>query len=133
MADNLEVIVFDDTRDVVISLWEDLISSTSLWKPSKTILLITNPSLRGGQHKKLLINFNTYIDIDPSLYDAEWLRNRAQSMAKKDHVNLPFPYRGRLGNLVFKILVQGFLIKFSGGMLYVAFEGVIHPLDLPHP
>ena len=93
-VDTLEVMVFDDTREVIMSLWEDLINSAFLWTPSRTILLLTNPGWKEGKLGKVLVNSNTFIDIDPDLYEAEWLRNRAQGMAKRAHVNPPYPDQG---------------------------------------
>ena len=92
-AEILELIVLDDTFEATLSLWEDTIDSAASWRPSLTVLLITNAGwkeLKKGKGK-ININPNTYIDVDPDIYDAAWLRNYAQRLAKKDHVNTPFP------------------------------------------
>ena len=94
VADIQEIVVFDDTFEAVLSLWEDMIDSATVWKPSSTILLITNPGWKEAKkgNGKLYINPNTYTDVDPDMYDASWLRNHALRMARKEHVNPPFPY-----------------------------------------
>ena len=93
MAEILEIVVLDDTFEAILSLWADTIDSATTWKPSSTVLLVTNPGWKGTTKGKgkIRINPSTYIDVDPDMYDASWLRNHAQRMAKKDHVNPLFP------------------------------------------
>ena len=92
--DTVEVIVFDDTYEVVLALWEAITSSAATWKPSYTILLLTNPGYRGDRKARLCINAETVVDVDPAMYDADWLRQHGQKQAKRDHVNPPFPENG---------------------------------------
>lgn len=94
-ADVLEVVVFDDTIETMLCVWDALMDSVALWRPSVTVLLVTNPGWKDGGKKNLSINPNTYVDVDPNMYDADWLRNHAQNIAKRNHVNPPFPREGK--------------------------------------
>ena len=89
--DTVEVIVFDETHETVLKLWEALVGSAATWKPSHTVLLLSNPGYRGDYKGSLSINAETIVDVDPAMYDADWLRRHAQKLAKRDHVNPPFP------------------------------------------
>ena len=55
---------------------------------------MTNPSFRGDRRPKLSLNQGTQVDIDPCMDDAYWLREHAQRLTKRDHVNEPFPDGG---------------------------------------
>lgn len=77
-------------------MWDILAASATDWVPSNTILLITKPGFRTDRKSKLLINSNTYVDVNPVMYDAELLRQHAQKMSKRDHVNPMFPVNGTL-------------------------------------
>jgi hypothetical protein len=88
----INVNIFDDTSDATLSLWNTAVASASTWKPSSTILLITNPGWRIDRRAYINLTANTMIDIDPVMPDADWLRNFAQRITRRDHVNPPFPY-----------------------------------------
>ncbi|KAF2432419.1 hypothetical protein EJ08DRAFT_131912 [Tothia fuscella] len=88
----ISVNVFDDTSDATLTLWDTAIASATTWKPSHTILLITNPGWRIDKRAYINCTANTLIDVDPTMPDADWLRNFAQRMIRREHVNPPFPY-----------------------------------------
>jgi hypothetical protein len=83
--------IFDDTADASLTLYGGLCDSASVFQPSKTVLLLSNPGWRIEKTAKLSLNANSRIDIDPALGDARRLRALAQRLTKKDHVNPPFP------------------------------------------
>lgn len=95
-AQNLELIVFDDSLEVVLSLWDASVESARSWKPSETILLLTNPGFRDDKREKIYIAQSTLVDVNPVMYDAKWLRDQAQNRAKRDHINPPFPSSGKI-------------------------------------
>jgi len=65
--------------------------SVSLFVPSKTVLLISNPGWRIEKIAKLTLNGNSRVHVDPNMRDARLLRALAQRLTKKEHVNPPFP------------------------------------------
>jgi hypothetical protein len=65
--------------------------SASLFVPSQTILLISNPGWRIEKIAKLTLSGNSRIDVDPDMGDARRLRALAQRLTKKEHVNPLFP------------------------------------------
>ena len=89
--EKVDINVFDDTYCAALTIWNHMIYSVSAWKPSHTILLISNASFREGGKPTLTLNAATQVDIDPQMRDAEWLRGFAQSLTKREHVNQPFP------------------------------------------
>lgn len=93
-AEKVDVNVFDDTADVKLILWGSLCFSTAFWKPSNTILFITRPGLYGEGRPLLSLTNDTYVDVDPCMTDANWLRGHAQRLTKREHVNQPFPAGG---------------------------------------
>ena len=100
--DNIEMMVMDDTYEMILALWEALAASATTWKPSSTILLLTNPGYRAERNGKLCIHAETLLDVDPTMYDADWLRQHAQKLAKRDHVNPPFPENGMRASTSFR-------------------------------
>jgi hypothetical protein len=92
--------IFDDTSDGLLTLYSSLCDSASLFTPSKTVLLISNPGWRIEKTAKLTLSGNSRVDIDPDMGDARRLRALAQRLTKKEHVNPPFP--------ITKTLVEGF-------------------------
>ena len=90
----MDVNVFDDTADAKLTLWGSVCSSTVDWRPSYTIFLITRPGLYGDGRPLLSLNSDTYVDVDPLMTDAYWLRGHAQRLTKREHVNQPFPEGG---------------------------------------
>ncbi|KAF2838088.1 hypothetical protein M501DRAFT_992963 [Patellaria atrata CBS 101060] len=87
----VNVIVFDDTAEATLTLWGSAVNSVSPWQVSSTVLLISNPGWRIERRAWISLTANTYVDLDPSMTDAEWLRAFAQRLTKRDHINPPFP------------------------------------------
>lgn len=92
--EKLDVNVFDDTCQATLTLWNRLCPSASAWKPSHTLLLITNAAFRSDGKPTINITATTQIEVDPEMRDGEWLRRFAQRLTKREHVNLPFPEDG---------------------------------------
>lgn len=93
-AEKVDVNVFDDTADAKLTLWGSVCSSSACWKASHKILLITRPGLYSDGKPLLSLNIDTYVDVDPLMTDAYWLRGHAQRLTKREHVNQPFPKGG---------------------------------------
>ncbi|KAI4121603.1 MAG: hypothetical protein LQ338_006274 [Usnochroma carphineum] len=93
--DCVNVNVFDDTNDAMLSLCGRVAKSAAYWKTSHTILLLSSPGFRGegrGEKKPVLcVNWNTYVDVDPAMTDAQWLRRFAQRLTTREAVNIHFP------------------------------------------
>ncbi|KAG9384074.1 hypothetical protein A1F94_005985 [Pyrenophora tritici-repentis] len=83
--------IFDDTSDGLLTLYSSMCDSASLFTPSKTVLLISNPGWRIEKIAKLTVSGNSRVDVDPNMGDAHRLRALAQRLTKKEHVNPPFP------------------------------------------
>jgi hypothetical protein len=92
-TDLLEVLLFDHTGEVRLTLWNDIIDSAKSWQPGKTILLISNPAYRVGYSGKgsIGLQHSTMIDVDPDFPDTEWLRRHAAGLTKKESLCLEFP------------------------------------------
>ena len=90
-AEKVEIHVFDDTADAILTLWGCICPSAAAWKPSYTVLLITQPDFKAERRPTLSLNDKTFVDIDPLMTDADWLRGYAQRLTKREHVNQPFP------------------------------------------
>ena len=93
-AEKVDVNVFDDTADAKLTLWGAHCSSPAYWKPSYTILLITRPGFSSDGKQELTLLNDTYVDVDPCMTDAYWLRGHAQRLTKREHVNQPYPEGG---------------------------------------
>ncbi|KAG9941433.1 hypothetical protein KCU85_g9589, partial [Aureobasidium melanogenum] len=90
-ADLVKVGVMDDTGEAILSLW-GVASTTSVeWQPSQTALLISSPSLNVSHQTWLALTSSTFIDVDPSIPEADRLRAFARHMIKKRHVNPAYP------------------------------------------
>lgn len=93
ISDLTEVIIFDDTADIILKLWGSYYLSAKEWTPSRTILLLTNPAFRleyrGGC--SLGVSHATMVNLDPDFPDADWLRKYATSLNKKESVDQTFP------------------------------------------
>ncbi|KAI9717432.1 MAG: hypothetical protein M1828_007194 [Chrysothrix sp. TS-e1954] len=83
--------IFDEAAPASLTLWDTTVASVDDWKPSFTILLITNASIRSNKNVSLSLSSNTLVDVDPMMPDAQWLRKMAQKMTKRDHVNPACP------------------------------------------
>ena len=69
-VEKLDVNVFDDTFEAALSLWNHLCPSAAAWKPSKTLLLITNAGYRGEGRPTITISNITHVEVDPEMHDA---------------------------------------------------------------
>lgn len=87
----VNVNVFDDTAEITLTLWPRAASSASSWTPSHTILLLTKPGFKDDRRPTITLERKTHVDVDPCMADAEWLRNFAQRLTRREHVNPPFP------------------------------------------
>lgn len=90
----LNVMLFDHTGEVSLTVWQEMVDSVKLWHAGKTILLISNPGwVVNKYNSKGKIGFmkSTMIDVDPDFPDAEWLRNHALSLTKREALCLQFP------------------------------------------
>lgn len=85
----MNVNVFDDTAEASLTLWELPTASASYWKPSHTILLITNPGWRIDRKAWISLTSETLVNVDPCMSDATWLKRFAQNLTSKVHVNPP--------------------------------------------
>ncbi|KAL8770645.1 MAG: hypothetical protein Q9209_003713 [Squamulea sp. 1 TL-2023] len=94
VLDVVNVIIFDDTCDATLALWGRVAKSAAHWKTSCTILLLSNPGFRNDKRPTLSIDSNTYVDVDPCMGEAEWLRAFAQRLTTREVVNVPFPEGG---------------------------------------
>ncbi|KAL8844949.1 MAG: hypothetical protein Q9205_001352 [Flavoplaca limonia] len=91
VVDVVNVMIFDDTRDAILALYGRIAASAAYWKPSHTILLLSNPGFRSDKRPTLTLNSNTYADVDPCMEEADWLRAFAQRLTTREVVNVPFP------------------------------------------
>ena len=86
--------VFDDTAEATLTLWGSSATSAAPWKVSHTILLISNPGWRIERKTWISLTSNTFVDVDPCVPDADWVRKFAMRLKKREHVNPPFPTDG---------------------------------------
>ncbi|KAL7623056.1 hypothetical protein AAE478_006735 [Parahypoxylon ruwenzoriense] len=97
--DLVEVSIFDETATCILKLWRDKVTSAMSWVPNQTILLISkptcrvngNPGNRNDTSYEVGIAHNSMVDVDPLFPDADWLRNKVESMSKKESIYIPFP------------------------------------------
>jgi hypothetical protein len=89
----VEVLLFDHTAELRLTLWEGLIESSRKWQSGKTILLISSPSYRAAYNGKGCIGIqqSTMLDEDPEFPDAVWLKNYAARLVKRESVCQQFP------------------------------------------
>jgi hypothetical protein len=92
-CDLIDILLFDHTAELRMTLWNDIIESTKDWQAGKTILLITNPGYRVGFSGKgnIGVQHGTMIEVDPEFPDAYWLRKQAVGMTKRESLCLEFP------------------------------------------
>ncbi|KAH8687215.1 hypothetical protein BGZ60DRAFT_363882 [Tricladium varicosporioides] len=89
----VDVLLFDHTGEVRLTLWREMADSPKEWQPGKTTLLISNPryiieySGKGG----VGVIRGTMIDVEPDFPDAEWLRRYAVNLTKKESLCMEFP------------------------------------------
>ncbi|TVY57712.1 hypothetical protein LCER1_G001285 [Lachnellula cervina] len=89
----LEVLLFDHTGEVRMTVWDGMIESAKEWVSGRTILLVSNPGLRVEYQGKGSVGVirQTMIEIEPEFPDAEWLRKYAVGLTKKESLCLEFP------------------------------------------
>jgi hypothetical protein len=88
----LDLLLFDHTGEVRLSLWKDMIDSAKEWVPGKTVLLISNPGFKAGYGKgSVEITRGTMVDVEPAFRDAEWLREYTAGLMRKESLCLEFP------------------------------------------
>lgn len=85
-----DVVLFDHTSEVRLTVWNEMIDSAKSWKPGETVLLIRNPGYRLGLNGKgsIAIIGSTMVDVEPEGSDAEWLRRYAIGMTRKESLCL---------------------------------------------
>jgi hypothetical protein len=88
-----DVVLFDHTGEVRLTVWNDVIDSAKSWVAGETVLLITSPGYRVGFNGKgnLGIMSGTMVDVEPECGDAEWLSKYAVGLTKKERICLEFP------------------------------------------
>lgn len=88
-----DILLFDHTAEIRMTLWNEIIESTREWVAGSSILLITNPGYKVGYNGKpnLGVQRGTMVEVDPDFADAEWLRKRAVSMMKREALVVKFP------------------------------------------
>ena len=92
----INITIFDDTSDVSLTLWDTTIASAANWKPYETVLLLSNPGWRIGNRIWISLTSNTFVDIDPSIGDADWLRRYAQRLNHRECVQPVWLNKGEL-------------------------------------
>ena len=83
--------ILDDTAEAMLEMWNCLTVSSCAWRPSETILLVSNPGHKQEGAQVLTVEAKTHIDIDPCMADARWLRKFTQNLTERGHVNQAFP------------------------------------------
>jgi hypothetical protein len=92
-AEKREIGVFDDSMEGTLTLWGFMISTADTWEISKTVLLLTTPSLKlWRKDVQLTCGSRTLVCVDPTHRDAQWLRTYAQKLLRKPDICAPFPY-----------------------------------------
>jgi len=86
--------LFDHTTQASLTLWGAALVSVDSWQPSGTVLLLTNAGFSPGHQSSVSLQANTFVDVDPLVDDAVWLRKYAQKLTKRDHVNPEAPEGG---------------------------------------
>ncbi|KAK4986577.1 hypothetical protein LTR66_007827 [Elasticomyces elasticus] len=57
----IRVGIFDDTEEATLTLWGAVTESAAPWKPSSTVLLITNPGWKIGRKTHVSLTANTLV------------------------------------------------------------------------
>jgi hypothetical protein len=100
------IIVFDDTGEATLTLWNVASETALTWKPSWTILLMSRPGWRFDKGNWLSMTPSTRIEVDPDMADTDWLRQFAQRLTRRDSVNQPFPNGGNLKSRICEIALN---------------------------
>ncbi|KAK4546884.1 hypothetical protein LTR36_001616 [Oleoguttula mirabilis] len=110
VTENINLQVQDDTAEATLGLWGTSASSplnrSSVdetttnpeaaqarpgWKAGETVLLMQGPGCKIGRNTYLSFTSSTFVDIDPSTPDAEWLRRWSLRQRCREAVNPLFP------------------------------------------
>ncbi|KAF8545347.1 hypothetical protein BDD12DRAFT_811448 [Trichophaea hybrida] len=84
--------VFDDTMEATLTLWGSTIASANSWDISKTVLLLTSPTIKlWRKDVQITLGRLTLVVVDPIHWDAQWLRNYAKKLLRKPDICQPFP------------------------------------------
>lgn len=89
-----DVMVFDHTASVKLTIWNRMIDTITDWKAGGTILLISNPGYKlayMGNKGSMGISNQTLVDVNPDFPDADWLKKYAVGLTKKESLCLEFP------------------------------------------
>jgi hypothetical protein len=89
----VDVLLFDHTGEVRLTVWNEMIDSAKSWIAGETILLVTSPGYKVGYLGKGNLGFvgATMVDVEPEFADAEWLRKYAAGLKKKQSLCVGFP------------------------------------------
>ena len=90
----MDVLLFDHTGEVKMTVWSEVIESVKEWQAGKTVLLISNPGWKvawNGKGGSVGVTRQTMIDVEPVFGDADWLRRYAVGLRKKESVSLEVP------------------------------------------
>lgn len=94
VSECVNINIFDDTADASLTLWGDATASATPWKPSQTVLLLTNPGWRIDRRAWISLTANTLVDVNPCISDADWLRKFAQRLTRRECVQPAWPAKG---------------------------------------
>lgn len=94
VSELVNVIIFDNTMQASLTIWGAAVASVDPWRPSSTILLITNAGFSENRTADVSLLANTFVDVDPCMDDAAWLLKHAQKLTQRDHVNPESPEGG---------------------------------------
>jgi hypothetical protein len=88
-----DVVLFDHTGEVRLTVWNEIIESAKCWKAGETVLLISNPGyrVRGNGKGELGITACTMVDVEPEGQDADWLRQFAVGLTRKESLCFNVP------------------------------------------
>lgn len=90
----IDVMVFDHTASVRLTIWNRMIDGIADWQAGSTVLLISNPGYKlayTGKQGSIAILNQTLIDVNPVFPDAEWLKKYVVGLTKKESLCLEFP------------------------------------------
>lgn len=98
--ERVEVGISDESGEAILVLYDIMMRSALNWTPNSTVLLISNANWKTGS--RVFVNAMTFIEVDPDIVEADWLRKYARNTAV--YVNQPFPEGGELFYFVLFIL-----------------------------
>lgn len=89
--ERVEVGIADESGEAILVLYDVMMRSALTWTRNSTILLITNANWK-DTGCRVFVNAMTFIEVDPDIVEADWLRKHALNTAV--YVNQPFPEGG---------------------------------------